>query len=483
MTPGQRGAGQRLRTAPDLGVRVLCPLHLVLGDIQHALESEWLLPGYQDGVGAVRLHAGDRRRAWWFELRPCRDRPRPRPVAHAVRRADTVVALRVGGQRAVGVGRVVCARLCQRLPALGSADGGPLQFVAGDGLPLVGRLVPCQLDLVVGERLGAQGGRVRNAGLGLPLHRVGPQAQAAAVPRRHPVPADGSGLQAAVLEGEHRRRRAARAAPAAGPVQRPLHRVAGDCRAALVLRRVPRYIYGVLAVRLRSEVDRRACETGLHLHRAGGPGPRHACRVHGAHPVGTPARLHHRVLVVGGDAVRQHPPLAALELLDLVFHDRQAVQKPDGVPRDGGRSHLRGWVAGRRRSGRTWGRGGPASGSSRRPDGGTVVAGLMVVHRHGIPAGVGYGFAGGLRGVGKVHGIALGTDADLVVLRPGDAHAGGVSGRRAQDESWLERPRGQIVAPDLQFADVPHSGGAVVAALGDADYLRAGGQPGHTRTA
>ena len=183
---------------------------------------------------------------------------------------------------------------------------------------------------------------------------------------------------------------------------------------------------------------------------------------------------------MGGDAVQQ-PPVALLELLDLVLHDGNAVQEPDGVPLDDGRPRLRGRVAGRSRSCARSARqpDGSAAGAPRRPDGCRVVAGLVVVKRHGIPAGIGHGLAGRLRGVGKVPGVALGADADFVLLRAGNPYAGGGSGRCGQHQGRFGYPCGPVVASDPQFAGVAHSGRAAVAALGDVDHLRSDGQPGH----
>ena len=307
-------------------------------------------------------------REWRGERGGGGNRPRPCPFAHAVDRPDAILTLRVGLQSGSVLGGVAGIRRGKPSPAVGCAVRGRVQMVAGDGLPVVSRLVPGQFYLVVGERLRPQCGRVRRAGVRLPHHRVGPQAQAAVVARRDAVVVHCTHAQAPVLQGGQGRGYAARVAPAAGCVGRPLHRVSVDCGAAYVIGRVPEYVYGVVAVCLRSEIERRAGVTCLHFGGALGPGVCHARRVHGAHAVGETARLNDSVLVVG-DVVVQQFPGAAQEFLDFVAHDGKVVQKTDEFPRDGGRTRLRDWVGGRSGAGDWTGRDradGPAAGTARR---------------------------------------------------------------------------------------------------------------------
>ena len=282
----------------------------------------------------------------------------------------------VGRQRVVGVGGRVGAHLGQPLPAPGGAVGRPIHPVALDGLPVVPGRGPGQRDLVVGERLGRQRGRERDAGHRLPHHRVRPGAEAAAVARRHPVVADRPRLQAPLREGLVGR--AAGVAPAAvRTVGGPLHRVAGDGRAARVLGRVPGHGDGAVAVGLGAEVERGAGEPGLHGGGAAGPGAGHARRVHRPHAVVAPAAGRRIHVAVVGHARRQREPDAAAEPLDVVVHHRQAVQQLDGVPHHAGRARLRPRVGGQARP--------DAAPAPRRRDGGRVV-GRWVVHRALEPA-------------------------------------------------------------------------------------------------
>ena len=119
--------------------------------------------------------------------------------------------------------------------------------------------------------------------------------------------------------------------------------------------------------------------------------------------------------------------------------------------------------------------------SRLRGDGDRVVIGIVLVHRRGIPAGVGHGFAGALRGVGQVHGIVFVADADLVVCRVGNAHVGGVAGCCLQDQSWLGLAPRPVVTSELQFANVPLACGPVVGALADVENRCPGGQAGYLR--
>ena len=161
----------------------------------------------------------------------------------------------------------------------------------------------------------------------------------------------------------------------------------------------------------------------------------------------------------------QHPPGCA-----AVFRDLDAVSRRPGL-----------WGPGQADTG--GGLAGPHghAGAAPRGDGGRVVAGVVVVHRRGVPAGVGHGLTGSFRGVRQIPWIVLGANADLVVPRAGDAYGGSLSGRRAQDQYWLRHAARPIVAPDPQFTDVPHAGGVVVTALADVEHLRAGGQPSNPR--